>query len=292
MKPFSYVACDSVEEACEALEAYPGDARVLAGGTDLLIELRRPGAVWPRALVDVSRVGALWGVEARGGGVRVGPMATHAELAASPVVRRAAGLLAAAAAAVGSPQIRNRGTVGGNVMNAATCADTVPPLVALGARLTLQSPRGRRTVAIAELFEKPYKTRARADEVLTDIEFAALPDGSRSAFVKLGRRNALAIARLSVAAVVRRDADGVIAEARLVPGAALPVWRRVAEAEAMLVGQRPSPELLAAAGRQVAEAMIGETGRRWSTEYKEPVIAVLVRRALEACCDGPAGEAA
>jgi CO/xanthine dehydrogenase FAD-binding subunit len=125
--------------------------------------------------------------------------------------------------------------------------------------------------------------------VLTDIEFPALPAQARSAFVKLGRRNALAIARLSVAAVVRRGSDGAIAEARLVPGAALPVWKRVTEAEAMLVGQRPTPALLTAAGRKVAEVMIGATGRRWSTEYKEPVIAVLARRALEACCGGSGG---
>ena len=291
MKPFSYVACDSVEEACEALEAYAGDARVLAGGTDLLVELRRPGAVWPRALVDVSRAGALGGVEERAGAVRVGPLATHAEAAASPVLRRAAPLLAAAAAAVGSPPIRHRGTVGGNVMNAATCADTVPALVALGARLTLQSAAGRRALPVAEFFVKPYVTVARPDEVLTDVEFPALPADARSAFVKLGRRNALAIARLSVAAVVRRGPDGRVVEARIVPGAALPVWKRVTAAEALLVGEAPTPERLAAAGRQVAEVMVGETGRRWSTEYKEPVVAALVRRALEACCAGPAGGA-
>lgn len=291
MKPFSYLACESVEEACEALEAYPGEARVVAGGTDLLIELRRPGARWPRALVDVSRVGAMGGIAERGGEIRVGALTTHAALADSPAVRQAAGLLAQAAAAVGSPQIRHRGTVGGNVMNAATCADTVPALVALGARLTLQAAHGRRTLEISGFFEKPYKTVARPDEVLTEIVFAGLPAGARSAFVKLGRRNALSIARLSVAAVVAGDAGGVIREARIVPGAALPVWRRVTGAESLLVGRRPSPELFAAAGRRVAEETVAETGRRWSTEYKEPVLAVLVRRALEACCAPPAGSA-
>jgi len=160
----------------------------------------------------------------------------------------------------------------------------VPPLVALGARLTLRSSRGERELDIAGFFEKPYRTRARPDELLVSIAFDPLPPTARSAFVKLGRRNALAVSRLSVAAAVARDAAGVVTEARIVPGAALPVWRRVGEAEAMLFGRKPSEALLAAVGRTVSDVMIGATGRRWSTEYKAPVLAVLVRRALEACC--------
>jgi CO/xanthine dehydrogenase FAD-binding subunit len=283
MKPFDYVRCTRIEVACAALAGSDGSARVLAGGTDLLLELRCPGAVAPRTLVDISRIADLNGIAARDGTVTVGPLTTHAELRRSELLRRAAGLLAAASGAVGSPQIRNRGTVGGNVMNAATCADTVPPLVALGARLTLQSSRGRREIPIAAFFERPYRTRARADEVLVSIAFAPLCAAARSAFVKLGRRNAVSIARLSVAAVLALDPRGLIAEARIVPGAALPVWRRIPEAEDMLVGERPSEALFAAAGRRATEVMIAAAGRRWSTEYKEPVLAVLVRRALEAC---------
>jgi CO/xanthine dehydrogenase FAD-binding subunit len=234
--------------------------------------------------VDITGIGGLGGIELRDGLVTIGPLTTHAALARSELLRTNAAFLAEAAASVGSPQIRNRGTIGGNVMNAATCADTVPPLVALGARLTLHSSHGSREVAIADFFEKPYRTRAHPDEVLVSIAFPPLPPAARSAFIKLGRRSAVAISRLSVAAVIARDERGVITEARLVPGAALPVWRRVAEAEALLVGQPASAALFAAAGRVVADAMVGMTGRRWSTEYKEPVLAVLVRRALEACC--------
>ena len=101
--------------------------------------------------------------------------------------------------------------------------------------------------------------------------------------MKLGRRNALSIARLSVAAVMARTKDGVINDARIVTGAAFPKWQRVPEAESILIGQKPSRTLFDEAGKKVSEAMISFTGRRWSTEYKEPVIAVLVRRALEAC---------
>ena len=138
-------------------------------------------------------------------------------------------------------------------------------------------------INLVDLFVKPYQTVARPDELLTDIQFSKLPPASKCSFIKLGRRNALAISRLSAAAILTHDASGIISDARIVPGAALPVWKRVSEAEQLLVGNKPSKELFVAAGKRVAEIMISYTGRRWSTEYKEPVIAVLVRRALENC---------
>jgi carbon-monoxide dehydrogenase small subunit len=166
-------------------------------------------------------------------------------------------------------------------MNAATCADTVPPLIALGAIVTLQSKAGRRELDLAELFLKPYQTKARPDELLTAVHFGKLPANARSAFIKLGRRNALSISRLSVAAILQINDDGRIGEARIVPGSVFPVWKRATDAEEMLVGEKPAVKLFAAAGKKVSAQMIKEAGRRWSSEYKEPVIAVLVRRALE-----------
>ncbi len=283
MKPFEYIECESVDAACTALDSHSGKARILAGGTDLLLELRRPGTPSPGAIVDISRVASLRGILLSEGEIRIGPLTTHAELSRSGEVRSRAGFLAAAAGAIGSPQIRNRGTIGGNIINAATCADTVPPLVALGARLTLRSVQGERVVGIDAFFAGPYKALAQENEVLTSISFPPVPANARTAFVKLGRRNAVAIARLSIAAMVTSDSEGIITEARIVPGAALPVWKRITEAEAMLIGAKPSALLFAAAGRRASEAMVAMTGRRWSTEYKEPVLAVLVRRALEIC---------
>jgi xanthine dehydrogenase iron-sulfur cluster and FAD-binding subunit A len=283
MSPFNYISVETVADACGVLAAHAADARVLAGGTDLLVEWRRPSAKPPEVVLDISRVPELGGITESDGTITIRPLATHADLLRSDLVRKFAPLLGAAAAAIGSPQIRDRGTVGGNIMNAATCADTVPPLIALGATVTLQSQGGVRELALANLFLKPYQTKARPDELLTDIRFPKLAPGARSAFIKLGRRNALSISRLSVAAILRLGDDGRIAEARIVPGAAFPTWRRVTEAERMLVGEKPGSKLFAAAGRKVSEEMIRATGRRWSTEYKEPVLAVLVRRALQEC---------
>jgi carbon-monoxide dehydrogenase medium subunit len=290
MTRFDYTAPSTVEEVCAALSRYGSDARILAGGTDLLIELAASGARMPKIIVDVSRVEALDGIAEQDGFIVLKPGVTHARLAGSGLLRRHAPLLTTAASSIGSPQIRTRGTVGGNIMNAATCADTVPPLIALGARVILRSVSGDRELNLEDLFVEPYKTAARPDELLTEIRFPKPSPGTRSAFIKLGRRNALSIARLSVAGLLTFDNDGTILDARIVPGSAFPAWQRVGEAEQMLIGAVPSTALFTAAGRAVAEAMVSSSGRRWSTEYKEPVIAVLVRRALESCLTPPPAE--
>ena len=281
--PSEYIAPVTLDAALEVVAERGVEAKVLAGGTDLLLEMRRPGGTAPGTVVDISRIRDLWGVAEHNGSVVIGPLVTHAEIASSGLLRRYAGLLCSASATVGSPQIRNRGTIGGNIVNAAPCADTVPPLVALGARVTLSSANGDRELDLAEFYQEPYVTVARPDEVLTSIRFGKLPSGASSSFVKLGRRNAVAIARLSVATILMLDRSGVITEARIVPGSAFPTWQRVTEAEGLLLGEKPSAKLFTAAGQASSRMMIAATGRRWSTEYKEPVLAVLVRRALESC---------
>ena len=283
MKAFEYKAVHSVEEAVSVLAEYGSDARILAGGTDLLIELRKQNVRTPKVILDISFIKELRDIVSPNGTIALRPLVTHSEIVNSKVVQQDASLLTSAASVIGSPQIRNRGTVGGNIMNAATCADTVPPLIALGAKITLNSKSDSRQIDLADLFVKPYQTKAKPEEVLTEINFPKLPANTKSSFIKLARRNALAISRLSVAAILTQDKNGKIIDARIVPGAALPVWRRVTKAEKLLVGEKPSKELFTAAGQKVSEVMISHTGRRWSTEYKEPVIAVLVRRALEAC---------
>ncbi len=283
MKPFEYIRPQSIEEACSVLADYGSEARILAGGTDLLIELRKPNVRTPKVVADISFINELRGIKPQNETITFKPLVTHSQIVNSKVVKQYTSLLSNAASVIGSPLIRNRGTVGGNIMNAATCADTVPPLIALGAKVTLKSKSGSRDIELSDLFIKPYQTKAQADEILTDIQFSKLPANAKSAFIKLGRRNALSISRLSVAAILTQDKNGKITDARIVPGAALPIWRRVTEAEQILLGKKPSKELFVAASMKVSEVMISYTGRRWSTEYKEPVIAVLVRRALERC---------
>ena len=283
MNQFEYFLPGSTEEACALLSENSAYAKILAGGTDLLIELRKPSVKSPKAIIDISRLEELRGIEDAGDFITIKPLTTHTDLMHSKLIQQFSPLLSQAVSTIGSPQIRNRGTIGGNIMNAAACADTVPPLMALDAVVRLRSATAERVIRVADFFLQPYQTAAAADELLTEIRFPKLMNSSKSVFIKLGRRNALAISRLSVAAMLRRTEAGLIQEARIVPGAAFPTWQRMTEAENILIGKQPSEKLFADAGRNVSELMISMSGRRWSTEYKEPVIAVLVRRALEAC---------
>jgi len=283
MKPFEFIVPKSIFETLEVLEVYSTDANILAGGTDLLIELRKSTAKAPTIVIDISRLQELKGIEEFDNDICIKSLTTHSEIMESKVIQQFAPLLRQAVSTIGSPQIRNRGTIGGNIMNAAACADTVPPLMALDAMVKLQSVKGERLVPFIDFFVKPYQTTAAKDEVLTEIRFPKLNNLAKGVFIKLGRRNALAISRLSVAAILQKTAGRLIQEARIVPGAAFPTWQRMTDAEKLLIGQQPSKELFAEAGKKVSEVMIFLAGKRWSTEYKEPVIAVLVRRALEAC---------
>jgi len=285
MNAFEYIRAESKTHACEMLARWSTGASVLAGGTDLLLTLRRSNGSSPKAIVDISEIREMEGISARDGSVTIGPLTVHATIERSECIRSCAPLLSIAASMIGSPQIRNRGTIGGNIMNAATCADTIPPLIALGATVTLKSVRGSRRMPLEQLFTGPYVTVSEPDEILEEISFPKLSANSTSAFIKLGRRNALSIARLSVASILVFDGKGRIREARIVPGAAFPTWHRISDAEQLLRGEVPSVKLFEAAGRTVAGAMIAETGRRWSTAYKEPVLAVLVARALQQCND-------
>lgn len=281
MLPIRFERAGSIEEACALKSRCGREGIFLAGGTDAVIALRRDETrTTPTLVIDIAGIAGLAGIARENGTLRVGPLVTHAQAERDPLLRTHAPLLADACGEVGSPQIRNRGTIGGNIMNAAACADAAPPLVALGAELTLRSVRGARSVLLEDALLAPYRTVLAEDELLTDIRFGALDPESGASFVKLGRRNALSISRMSVAVIVQSRAGGRLRGVRIAGGSVLPAVRRLREAESVLEGSLLAPELLEQAGRAAAEEMIRVTGRRWSTPYKEPVVAALLRRAV------------
>lgn len=287
MMRFEYVKPASLDEAAAFLAGHPGTARVLAGGTDLMVQIRagsrRVGGL--EYVVDIGGLDELRGIRAEGGEVIVGALTTHSEAAASPLLRTAAPLLACACGKVGGPQTRNLGTVGGNLCNASLSADPVTALVALDAAAHITGPEGARETAVADLLAGNERTNLGAGEILTHLSFRALDPGTACAFVKLGRRKAMSIARLNVAVVLEREGEAVKA-ARIAVGAAFPTTRRVDSAEALLTGAVPTPELFAAAGAAAGRAMVEATGVRWSTEYKQPVLETLVSRALAQALEG------
>ena len=292
MEHFTYVRADNMPHALALLNEPGVRSRVLAGGTDLLLLLRAEPRLCDR-VVDISLIPELHRIEREDGWVRIGAAASFSEVVASSLVQETAPVLAQACQDVGAVQIRNMGTLGGNVANAAACADSLPALICLDARAKVLVSRDgsshetlsqgdivEQELPVNELVTGPNRTRMPAGGLLVSLRYRVPEPGCRSVFLKLGRRNAMAISRLTVAALGRRDGEGRIIEARLVPGSATPQIRRFTAVEEMLVGQVPDEPLISEAGRAAATEMRRLSGRRWSSEFKEPVLAAMVARAL------------
>jgi CO/xanthine dehydrogenase FAD-binding subunit len=279
MERFGYVRASSVGDAVALLNEPGFKSRPLAGSTDMLLQLRHEPGLCNR-LVDISLVPELRRIERQGDWVSIGAAATFSEVLEHPVVRETAPLLAEACGLVGATQIRNMGTLGGNVANAAACADSLPALICLDALARWVSPAGERTLPVSELVVSPNHTILPPGALLVELRYRAPLPGSRGAFLKLGRRNAMAISRLTIAALGRLDERGAIAEARLVTGSATPRISRLEKVEQDLIGRVPSPEVVQAAGELAASEMVRLAGRRWSSEFKVPALTAMTARAF------------
>jgi CO/xanthine dehydrogenase FAD-binding subunit len=261
----------------------PQPAKIVAGGTDLAVQIA-DGVLSPSALVDITGIGALREIEADGEGLSIGSAVSIASIAGSGGLPRC---LRQGAGAVGSPQIRNLGTIGGNVCNASPCGDTLAPLLALDARLELRSSGGVRTIDAKDFFTGPKKTVLRAGELLTRVLIGKPFLGGGSAFRKIGKRNGQAISQVNVAVWVKTSGRGsVIEDARVVFGSVAPTPLRLRGAEAALRGERARGgrlpgEPLARALRSIEEEIKPITDVRASVEYRRAVSGALFRDALE-----------
>ncbi len=276
---FEYHEPGTLEEAVALLGRYNGSASILAGGTDLLVEMkeriRRPGYV-----INIKRIPELshYGFDDEQG-LRFGAVVTARQLETDPLIRQKYAGLWAALRELGSIQIRNRATVVGNVCRASPSADTPPPMMADDARLQLFGPAGARDVALEDFFTGPGQTILAPDEVATGITIPPPGPHTGKAYLKHGRRKAMELATVGVAARLSRDGD-VMREIRLVLGAVAPTPIRARKAEAVLAGRSWNPGLVeeaAEVARQEARP-IGDV--RASREYRSGMVAVLTRRAL------------
>ena len=280
MQKLSYLKPQTLKEALGYLKEYGEKVKPYAGGTDLMVQLREGSSRLKDVeyLMDVQALPELRGIEVREDSIRIGAMTSHTEVNESEVLRKHVPFLSIASSTVGSTQIRNKGTVGGNICNASPAADTLSPFVALNARLVVVSVDGEREVMVKDAMEKVGKLKLAPHEMVTSILIDRIDDYS-TAFIKLGRRKALAISRMNAAVALKME-NGVIAAARIAPGCVFSTPDRVEKAEALIVGKAPSAALFEEAGKAVSEEMIARTGIRWSTEYKKPVIEALIQRAL------------
>jgi len=283
MKWEEYFVPTSLEEALAMLKERQGQARVIAGGTDLIIQLKKK-EVAAKCLVDVTNLDELKGIELEDGFIRIGACVTHQELASSGLIRDRAAALAEGASQVGSPQIRNMGTVGGNIVNAQPAADTVVPLMALEAEVEVASREGTRWDPLGGLCVGPGQCTVDATaEILTAVRFRALGPNQGSAFERLAKRKALALPILNAAAVVTlNDGGDTFQEVRLAVGPIGPTPARALSAEEALRGAAVEAQAIAAAMEIAAqEAQPRSNPLRGSQEYRQEMVKVLLRRSIE-----------
>lgn len=274
-----YLTPDSLTAALDLLAEYGNDARIIAGGTDLLLELGR-GVRPQRVLIDISAIPKLDAIALdKNGWLHLGPLVTHNQVVASPLLVELAFPLARACWEVGAPQIRNRGAVAGNLVTASPANDTITPLWAMGAIITLASRRGVRTLTCAQFFQGVRRTALAPDELLLDIAFPALPGHASGTFLKLGLRRVQAISLVNAAVVLHWDGDQV-RQAAVTLGAVAPTIVAADEAAQALVGSALDDAAIERAASLAAAASRPIDDVRASADYRRAMVAVLTRRAL------------
>lgn len=271
----------TLEEASALLGRFSPDVRLLAGGTDVLVDLKT-------ARFSVGHLVALGGIKKMRGiteerdGLRIGALATIAELDRSPLVAGAYAALRDATSRMATPQVRNAATVGGNIAGAVPCADLPPILIAMNATALLSSDQGERTVALEDLVVGPRTTVLRNNELLSAVNVPRPPARFGAAYARFGLREANAIAVAGVAVALALNDDRTVRSARIALCAVAPVPRFVKEATRLLVGRVLDERACAQAAELAMEAAEPISDLRGSAEYRCELVGTLTRRALAA----------
>ncbi|MCC7117255.1 MAG: FAD binding domain-containing protein [Anaerolineales bacterium] len=275
-----YINVASIEEALKFLETYKERARIVSGATDLLLELERGARRGVDVLIDTTRLPNLNQITLDAEQtIHLGPLTTHNDCAASKLIQSKAYPLARAAWEVGAPQIRNRGTIAGNLITASPANDTITPLMALGANVTLASTRGRRIVPLKEFYTGVRKTVLQADEMLVEISVPALKKTQRGTFIKLALRRAQAISLVNVAVILDLKAD-TVQSAVITLGAVAPTIIHAEAAEEFLARKKLNPKNIAQAAELALQAAAPIDDVRASAAYRKEMTRVITARAL------------
>jgi CO/xanthine dehydrogenase FAD-binding subunit len=273
LKPFDLVTVDTIDEALQVLSGNIPDAAPIAGGTDLLVRMKQ-NMVSPRLLVDISKIPELNGIEMLDEGLLIGSMVTHAQIAASHLIRNQAPAVAASSSSVGSAQTRQMGTIGGNLVSCVPSVDSAPPLLVLGAMVTVADADGRRRIS-------PRCSLLTPKELLVNILIPREELGKASSFQKIGRRKALTLSLVNAAACVEIDKESkCFHRTRLALGAVAPTPIRARMAEAYLNGKDISAAAIEEAGRIAAGEASPIDDFRSSAQYRRELIMVLTRRVI------------
>ena len=276
----------STSEAIHLLGEYGESARIVAGGTDLILELERGVRSGIHTLIDVTRIPGLDQIKLDEEGIiHLGPLVTHNHCAASKLIRERAFPLARAAWEVGAPQIRNRGTIAGNLITASPANDTITPLIAMSAWVTLESRRGKRNVLLQDFYQGVRKTKMLPDEMLVDIAFPALTKSQKGTFIKLALRRAQAISVINVAIVLDIQAT-TVQSASITLGAVAPTIIHAVNAEAYLTGKELTEVVIAETGKLASGDSRPIDDIRGSANYRREMVRVCTSRGLRSIRDG------
>ncbi len=282
LKPFLYYEPSTLQEAVEILSEKVGTAYPLAGGTDLLVRMKR-GEIKPAALVNLKRIQGLDQITtvSEEKGIRIGALAPLSSVEHSSAIRSKYSVLTQAVGSLGSPSIRNLGTLGGNIGRASPAADTVPALLVLLARADVEGPQGKRDVELEKLFVSPGLTTLSPGEVITSIFLPEPAPCSGAVYLKLGRREGMECALVGAAALfVLSGKNGEAKEARVALSSVAPVPLRSKKAEDVLLSGSLTEERIKEAARAAAEESCPISDMRASGEYRKEMVRVLVFRVL------------
>lgn len=281
MKNFEFQRPETIEDALKAIDGMGERCKIVAGGTNLVPNLRS-GALRPELVIDLGGIEQLKKIELDGETVKIGAMATFAEIIGSSVIKERASILWEAASHIAGPLVRNRATLGGNLVDASPAADSAVPLLALDVEVTLLGNSGERAVSLGEFFLGYRKVDLKPGELLTGVSFKAPADNISQAFYKLGRRGAMAISVVSAGVLLEANQAGCL-RARIALGAVAPTPIRALAAEQVLVGSQIDAKLADSAGELASAATDPVSDIRATADYRSKVCGVLVRRLVMKC---------
>jgi CO/xanthine dehydrogenase FAD-binding subunit len=285
MIPMEYVAPKTLEEFFKDLEGKAGQVKFVAGCTNVIPDLRAR-EVSPKFLVNLQGLEGMAGIEEEKEAVSIGALTTMTELAASGIIRQWAPALASAARHMGNPLVRNRATLGGNLADASPAADSAPPLLSLEAVIhTVQADGGKRQIPVERFFVGPNRTVLAGEEVIARVTFPKPKDPSKSAYIKLGLRNASAISVVSIALLLETE-GAICRKARVSLGSVAPTPMRAYGVEKALEGKETSETLKKACGDMIKKEISPISDIRASAEYRRWTASVLFRRAIQTAMEG------
>ena len=281
MRNFEYLEPTTVAEACALLKERSGEAKVFAGGAHVTILLKQ-GLYQPKALLNIKKIPELKGIRYdKSEGLVIGALVTHRELETSPLVREKLPVLCDAEREVANIRVRNMGTIGGNLASGEPLTDLSQIFIALDGRLKIAGPNGERTLPVEDLFVDFYTTSLAEDEIIAQVILPPLPPKSAIEYIRFSSSSVVDKPSAGVAARLTLDGDAVHA-ARIVLGCVGPTPVRALRAETLIAGKKPSPELIAEAGKIASQECSPTSDLRGSEQYKRAIIGTLVKRALTA----------